>query len=170
MQTKLKVHAMPGHLIRRIHQISGHIFTKRTKLVGVDLTSVQFAALNAVRENPGIDQTGVAALIAYDRPTIGGVLDRLDAKGLIRRHVSDTDRRARQIYMTEEGMKFYHEILPVVEDLQDEILIGLDEEEQATFLRLARKIVDANVKKQNATPGGSTATPTIEKVSSRKRA
>lgn len=132
---------MPGHLIRRMQQNSGKVFASHAKAVGVDLTSVQFAALDAIHSNPGIDQAGVSELIAYDRPTIGGVIDRLEVKGLITRKVSRTDRRAREISLTEAGEKLYEDFLPVVEKLQNGVLRGLDAEERETFVRLARKII-----------------------------
>ena len=44
------VSRMPGHLIRRLHQISTHVFMTRTREAGFDLTPVQFAALDAIRE------------------------------------------------------------------------------------------------------------------------
>ena len=86
---------LPGHLIRRLHQISVAIFANRMAEAGIDLTPVQFAALTTVDDNPGVDQATLAGLIAYDKVTIGGVVDRLVQKGLLRREVSKRDRRAR---------------------------------------------------------------------------
>lgn len=137
----MHVYAMPGHLIRRLNQLSHHVFSKRMAEAGVDLTSVQFAALDAISANPGIDQAGVAASIAYDRATIGGVIDRLESKGFVARKVSKQDRRAREVRLTERGEQAFADILPVVSDLQDEILSGLDEKERETFLQLATKAI-----------------------------
>ena len=75
----MEAYGMAGHLIRRLQQISTQVFTTRAREAGFDLTSVQFAAMDAIREKPGIDQAGVAAMIAYDKATIGGVIDRLVA-------------------------------------------------------------------------------------------
>ena len=133
---------MAGHLIRRLHQISTHIFSKHMQDAGSDLTSVQFAAMDAIRANPGIDQAGVALLIAYDRATIGGVIDRLIQKGLVQRSISNRDRRAREVSLTRQGQKLFADILPVVEALQGDILACLEEAERASFLGAARKIIE----------------------------
>ena len=61
----------------RLHQISVEIFASRMAEAGIDLTPVQFAALTTVDDNPGVDQATLAGLIAYDKVTIGGVVDRL---------------------------------------------------------------------------------------------
>lgn len=135
----MHAHGMAGHLIRRLHQLSTQVFTSRTKEAGFDITSVQFAALDAIVENPGIDQAGVATLIAYDRPTIGEVINRLVGKGLVERAVSKTDRRSRVLSLTPLGREVFERLLPIVRELQDAILENLDPHEREIFLSLTKK-------------------------------
>ncbi len=130
---------MAGHLIRRLHQQSTQVFQARTQAAGFELTSVQFAALDAVAQQPGIDQASLAATISFDRATIGGVVDRLEQKGLIERTVSPDDRRARLLQLTAAGRRQLAALRPVVEALQAEILAPLSAKERAAFLALARK-------------------------------
>lgn len=132
---------MAGHLIRRLHQQSTQVFVQRTQAAGFDLTSVQFAALDAIHAHPGTDQARVAEMIAYDRATIGGVIDRLEQKGWIRRVVSERDRRARELSLTPEGKRIHAALLPIVQDLQDDILQPLSQADRARFLKLARQVV-----------------------------
>lgn len=133
---------MAGHLIRRMNQISTHVFSQRMQAEGRDLTPVQFAALDAIIANPGIDQASVAARIAYDRATIGGVIDRLEQKGYVERTVSRRDRRAREVRATKLGQKEFEAILPIVEALQNDVLAGLDDPEKELFRTLAQKVID----------------------------
>lgn len=137
----MEISEMAGHLIRRLNQHSTQVFQQRTRAAGLDLTPVQFAALGAVRDHPGIDQAGVAAQIAYDRATIGGVIERLVQKGHLRREISATDRRARAVYLTEGGAALLDRALPLVRDLQSEILTGLSPEETAQFHALAARVL-----------------------------
>jgi DNA-binding MarR family transcriptional regulator len=130
---------MPGHLIRRLHQISTQIFLHRVREAGYDLTPVQFAALDALSHSPGIDQAGLANAVAKDRATIGAVVDRLEQKGLLTRDVSHQDKRARVLTLSDEGERVIAALLPVVEGLQHEILAGLDKDEYAAFVTLAEK-------------------------------
>lgn len=133
---------MPGHVIRRLNQMSTQVFAARMQEAGVDLTPVQFAALDAIRTHPGLDQASIAARIAYDRATIGGVIERLLQKGYVQRVVSDRDRRARVVTLTDAGEQAYIMILPVVDVLQHDILSGLTQEERRVFLSLANKALD----------------------------
>jgi DNA-binding MarR family transcriptional regulator len=132
---------MAGHLIRRLHQLSTQVFAQRTQAAGFDLTPVQFAALDAIHHHPGTDQARIAEMIAYDRATIGGVIERLEQKGWVDRVVSERDRRARVLSLTPEGERIIQALVPVVRDLQDEILQSLGDADRARFLRLARQAV-----------------------------
>lgn len=136
-------HAMPGHLIRRLNQIAVSVFQDRMQAQGFDLTPVQFAALQALGAYPGIDQATLSGLIAYDRATIGGVIDRLEGKELIARRISRRDRRARELTLSDKGAVLLQRVQPVVETLQDEILAGLEPAEKAQFIALAGKLAQA---------------------------
>lgn len=135
----MKAHRMAGHMIRRLNQLSTQVFARHMQAAGLDLTPVQFAAMDALAAHPGIDQATVAAHIAYDRATIGGVIDRLEQKGYVARSVSKRDRRAREVTLTSEGREVFDRILPIVTALQEDILDELTDEERALFLALARK-------------------------------
>jgi len=132
---------MAGHLIRRLHQQSTNIFVQRTQAAGYDLTPVQFAALDAIHAHPATDQAFVAELIGYDRATIGGVIDRMEKKGWIRRVVSERDRRARELSLTAKGNRVRSALQPLVQDLQKEILRPLSDSDRECFINLARQVV-----------------------------
>ena len=135
----VRIENMAGHLIRRLQQISNAVFQERMKAAGYDLTSVQFAALSAIAQTPAIDQASLAAQIAYDRATIGGVVDRLETKGFVTRSPRKTDRRAREVSLTQDGARLLAEVTPIVEALQADILKPLSEVERSQFLQLAKK-------------------------------
>jgi DNA-binding MarR family transcriptional regulator len=132
---------MAGHLIRRLHQQSTQIFVQRTQAAGYDLTPVQYAALDAIGSHPGSDQAFVAEAIGYDRATIGGVIERLEKKGWIRRVVSTHDRRARELSLTPDGQRIKQDLRKIVEDLQHDILAPLSAQEQSEFKALARRVL-----------------------------
>ena len=130
---------LPGHLIRKLHQQSTSVFQDRMKASGFDLTSVQFAALNTLDTNEGLDQATVAQRIAYDRATIGAVIKRLEQKGFVMRRRDQADRRAFKLELTEQGKALLEELRPIVLSLQADILPTLSVFEQATLLELMAK-------------------------------
>jgi DNA-binding MarR family transcriptional regulator len=133
----------PGHLARRFQQIAVAVFHAAVEEAGYDLTPVQYAALTEIAAQPGIDQATLAGLIAYDRTTITGVVDRLVQKGLLVRQASRTDRRAHALEITDEGRATLDGIEPAVEAAQRIILGGLSTAEAATLMRLLRKAIAA---------------------------
>ena len=134
---------MPGHLARRFQQIAVAIFHAEAEACGYDLTPVQYAALLAIYRNPGVDQITLAGLIAYDRTTITGVIDRLERKGLVARAVSGADRRARELRATQSGEETLRLIQPAVDAAQDVLLSGLSAGEAEHLMRLLRKAINA---------------------------
>lgn len=144
--------AMPGHLIRRLHQVSTMVFHSRVEAAGYDITPVQFAALDALAHNPDIDQKGLAKLVAKDRATLGSVLERLEQKGLVDRRISPQDKRARVLALTEEGKTVLAKLLPVVMALQKDILPGLDDDEYRQFIALASKVTSLASAEEGPSP------------------
>lgn len=147
---------MPGHLIRRMHQASQAIFDTAVAAAGFDLTPVQFAALRMIAVQPGLDQATLAAAIAFDRATTGGVVDRLEAKGLVRREVDKADRRARRLYLEPSGESTLSAMTPIVREVQTQMLRGLSETERATLISLLTKALTA--------VGDSSRPPTVPRA------
>ena len=134
---------MPGHLARRFQQIAVAVFLAEVEAAGFDLTPVQYAALSAIAANPSIDQITLAGLIAYDRTTITGVIDRLAQKGLVVRQASARDRRSRELLITDEGRRTLDAITPAVEAAQRLMVRGLSDAEARELVRLMQKAIAA---------------------------
>ncbi|MFC4624107.1 MarR family winged helix-turn-helix transcriptional regulator [Daeguia caeni] len=137
-----ELYARPAHLIRRAHQISWAIFLD--ECAEFALTPVQYAALVAIQAYDGCDATRLSSLIAFDRSTIGSVLDRLEKRNLIIRRPSPTDRRQRLISLTQEGKDLLENCKEAVERVQNRIVGVLSREERETFLKLMKRIVHLN--------------------------
>lgn len=136
------LYTKPGYLIRRAQQIAVAIFLEET--ADLDLTPVQYAALYAIREHPGIDATRLAGLIAFDRPTVGGVLDRLETKGWITRTGSPSDRRIKLVTLTAEGADLLARAEPGVQRAQERIVGPLSGPDQDKLVALLVDLVTLN--------------------------
>jgi len=147
-----EIHGMAGHQIRRLNQISQAIFRERMAAAGIDLTPVQYAVLATLAGQPDLDQAGLAAEIAYDKVTIGGVIDRMVAKGLVDRRPSPTDRRAKALRLTKDGHAMFEQVRPDVRALQDTILAGLDREERDCFLDLLARLTNTPTRDETRRP------------------
>lgn len=138
----VRIDDMPGHRIRRLHQISVGIFLQ--ELGDAGLTPVQFAALQTVARSPGLDQRTLAGSIALDTSTTGGVIDRLEQRGWLERRSSPQDRRVRQLWLTDAGQRVLAQAVPAVQRVQELILAPLDEADRQVFLSLLHRLVESN--------------------------
>jgi DNA-binding MarR family transcriptional regulator len=138
----LDLDALPGHAIRRLQQIAVAIFLEEAEPHG--LTPIQYGALQAIVDAPGMDQRTLAARIGLDTSTTAGVIDRLEARGLVLRSVSREDRRIRQLSATDAGQALQQAAVPAMLRCQERILAPLPPAERAAFMRMLHTLVDAN--------------------------
>jgi DNA-binding MarR family transcriptional regulator len=135
----LDLNSLPGHDIRRLHQIAVALFMAETEPFGV--TPVQFAALQAVQNAPGTDQRTLARTIGFDTSTIAGVIDRLEARGLMLRSASAQDRRVRLLTLTPAGEQLLADVLPSMRRAQERILAPLPAQERGEFMRMLAVLI-----------------------------
>ena len=139
---RIDLQTLPGHYIRRLQQIAVAVFLQETEAQGV--TPVQYAALQTVHNTPGIDQRTLASAIGFDTSTIAGVIDRLEARGLLQRSASPNDRRVRLLTLTGEGEALLAALVPSMQRAQQRMLAPLPKVERAEFMRMLRVLVAAN--------------------------
>ena len=142
---------LPGHAIRRLQQIAVAVFLQETEPFG--LTPVQYGALASVVRSPGVDQRTLAATLGLDTSTTGGVIDRLEARGLLTRNPSEQDRRVRLLTPTAEGLTLVADIEPAMLRAQERMLEPLSPGERAEFMRMLQVLVTANNKLSRAPSG-----------------
>lgn len=133
---------LPGHHIRRLQQIAVAIFLQETE--GLNVTPVQYAALQAIADAPNVDQRTLARTIGFDTSTIGGVIDRLEGRALVQRNADPDDRRVRRLTLTAAGDALLAEVVPAMQRAQQRMLAPLPEAERAEFMRMLRTLVTAN--------------------------
>lgn len=142
MKTRSDFHLMPGHLIRRAHQISVAIFME--ECAAHNVTPVQYACLSQIARQPGVDATRLAAAVAFDRSTLGNVLERLETKGWVARKPSPEDRRVKLLHMTETGEQLLDAIESGVVATQKRLLKPLNPTDRKTFMKLLAEMVEGN--------------------------
>ena len=138
MATSFDYSQAPGYLIRRAHQTSMAIFAE--ELAAYEVTSLQFAILQALVDEPGADQISVAQLVALDAATCGSVIMRLEERCWLRREASPTDKRRKLLWLTPEGEKKAVDMKKPARKVQQRLLQGLSEREQAQLVALLKRV------------------------------
>jgi MarR family transcriptional regulator, temperature-dependent positive regulator of motility len=130
----------PGHLARRLQQ--AHHLLWNT-MVSEETTSPQFAVLNALVADPGLDQRTVGERVGLDRSTIAEVISRLDRRGLLHKVRDPQDGRRFLLRVTDEGVRTHRKVSLRTARMNQVFLAPLAPEEQALFLKLMRRVADA---------------------------
>jgi DNA-binding MarR family transcriptional regulator len=133
---------LPGHLIRRVYQISTAMFA--AECGELDLTPVQYAALVAIQSHPRIDATRLSQVIYFDRSTIGDVLDRMESKGWILRHPSPDDRRIKLVTLSAGGRVTLRQAEACIGRVQQRLMAPLGVKNSGTLVRLLAQLADAH--------------------------
>jgi DNA-binding MarR family transcriptional regulator len=132
----------PSALARRFQQVCAAAMADC--LSEVDMTPLQYAAFPFLRDEPGLDQIGLAARIGIDRTNVGLLVDHLEERGLVERRIDSNDRRARRLHLTSRGARFHDRIRPAATKVQQRILGCLTAVERETLLALLIRVLQAN--------------------------
>lgn len=130
----------PGHLIRRAQQLHALLWSER---VAGGLTSVQFAVLALLAQQPGVDQRTLGRLLSIDASTLAGVCRRLEGRGLLQRERDPDDVRRYVLHVSPAGVELLAETIPAVHDVGAALLAPLSDDERGTLMRLLSRVVVA---------------------------
>jgi DNA-binding MarR family transcriptional regulator len=134
----------PSSLARRLQQICAAAMAQC--LAEEDLTPLQYAAFPFLREEPGLDQAGLAVRIGIDRTNVGLLIDHLEARGFVERRLDSNDRRVRRLHLTPRGIRFHDRFRPIAIGVQQQILACLTTAEKESFFALLVRVIQANEK------------------------
>jgi len=135
----LPLYDSPGYLLRRGGQFITAHFDAEMGHMG--LTSSQLAVFLAVHVKEGMEQRELAAALNWDEATVGGMVRRLEAQGLLSRRSSPRSKRGMQIHLSEKGHDLYKRAKPHVDNVQKNVLQALEAEERVQLLRLLSKMM-----------------------------
>ena len=131
----------PGHLLRRAVQAMNLLWEEE---VSHNITSPQFAALNALYSEPNLDQRTLGQRISLDRSTMAEVVSRLCDRGLIRTGRDPRDGRRKTIALTTKGLHAVQHLIPRTHAMTDRLVGPLPPREREQLLRLLTEVVRAN--------------------------
>lgn len=130
----------PGHLARRLQQ--AHHLLWNT-MVSEEITSPQFAVLNTLVAEPGLDQRTVGERVGLDRSTIAEVVSRLGRRGLLDKVRDPQDGRRFLLRLTDDGARTHRRLTVRTARMNQVFLAPLSAEERTQLLGLIQRVADA---------------------------
>src|SRR3954453_20705807 len=100
-------------------------FDQRARARG--MTRAQWVILARLRRQPGMSQNELAGICEVEPISIGRLVDRLEARGLVERRPDPADRRVNRLHLLPAAQPILEEITSYRDALLDEIPEGIDE-------------------------------------------
>jgi DNA-binding MarR family transcriptional regulator len=128
-----------GFLMRKV---MGSVLAQvDAQLSAYDLTYVQWLPLYKLVMKEGNTVAGLARELDIDPGAMTRSLDRLEAKGLVRRERSTEDRRVVHLVLTEEGRKVARKVPTVLSGVMNGHLRGFSEAEWHLLLEFLNRML-----------------------------
>ena len=112
----------------------------KTSSIATTLHLNNSGSLRFFGRQDGLSQTELSGRSQVDRTTMGGIIDRLEKEGLVKRQPHPEDRRAYQVFLTKRGRSLEDELWVVANRVQDKVNAPLTKEEQAMLIILLEKL------------------------------
>lgn len=130
--------ATMGFMVRVVQV---QIFQAYYQRFGKDgMTTGEFSALAAIRENPGVRQGTLAKAMMVKRSNMTKLVQKLEREGLILRRAAQDDARSVRLELTVKGHRAIEAALPDIEGFNREITQALSAPERQVLLGLLGKL------------------------------
>lgn len=121
-----------GFLLNDVARLMRTAYDRRIRKLG--LTRAQWWVLTHLYRSNGVSQTELAETLEIEKPTLGRLLDRLEAKGWVRREHDARDRRVWRVHLTEEVEPALRTMRTIAAELRRDALAGISAAERERFV------------------------------------
>ena len=121
-----------GFLLNDVARLMRTVYDRRIRELG--LTRAQWWVLTHLFRADGVTQTELAVVLEVEKPTLGRLLDRLEAKGWVRRTHDARDRRIWRVRLTKEVEPALRTMRAIAAELRRDALAGLSAAERERFV------------------------------------
>ena len=121
-----------GFLLNDVARLMRTAYDRRIRKLG--LTRAQWWVLTHLYRGNGVSQTELAETLEIEKPTLGRLLDRLEAKGWVRREHDASDRRVWRVHLTDEVEPALRTMRAIAAELRRDALSGISAAERERFV------------------------------------
>ena len=121
-----------GFLLNDVARLMRTAYDRRIRKLG--LTRAQWWVLTHLYRSNGVSQTELAETLEIEKPTLGRLLDRLEAKGWVKREHDAKDRRVWRVHLTAEVEPALRTMRAIAKDLRRDALTGISAAERERFV------------------------------------
>ena len=135
-----------GFIVAKTNHYMKTYFSKLIKDNDLNITTEQWAILNAVNHNPGASQTDLAHACLKDKTNVTRILDLLVKKGYVIRNIDLNDRRIYSITLTDLGESVLEQLINISDNANEAFISDLNSDEYLELVRIL-KITSSSIEK-----------------------
>ena len=143
-----------GFLIHDVSRLRRTVVDKALKPMGVTRSQWWVLANLSRHDGGGMMQTELAKVMDVGKVTLGGLIDRLEATGLVKRLADPKDRRAKRVVTTPKGVKLLADIQVIAKVVNARIMNGIVKGDITKAENVLSKMKQQLIS-MDAVPGGS---------------
>lgn len=115
-------------------------------LAPYDLSHTQYKIMMMLYRNPdmSIRQIDIEEKFSLTNPSVSGIIQNLEKKGLVRRVQNPEDKRSKLVCLTEKAFALKDELDQLGETLEKKVTEGLNEEECVQLCALLAKMLEVH--------------------------
>lgn len=106
----------------------------------VDMTFEMLQVMHRLWKKPGVSQQYLAEQTAKDKACLTNLINNLEKKGWVERREDPSDRRNKQIHLTEAGEELSHRVKPLLHNIYDEVGARLTTRQIESFMNNLKKL------------------------------
>ncbi|EGW35925.1 MarR family transcriptional regulator [Desulfosporosinus sp. OT] len=132
-----------GFIVAKTNYYMKSYFSKLIKDNDLNITTEQWAILNAVYHNPGASQTDLARACLKDKTNVTRILDLLVKKGYVVRNIDINDRRIYSITLTDLGESVLEQLIGISDNANKACISDLNKEDYLELVRTLKTITSS---------------------------
>ncbi|MGB1019210.1 MAG: MarR family winged helix-turn-helix transcriptional regulator [Chitinophagales bacterium] len=109
---------------------------------GIEISKQQWLILNLVNNNKGISQNELARFANRDKTSVTRFISNLESKAYLKRESSKKDKRVKNLYLTDLGLKTLKKTTPIVRKAVLKLQNELSKDEIKFAISSLKKIQD----------------------------
>jgi DNA-binding MarR family transcriptional regulator len=108
-----------------------------------NMNPTRLGILLALADNDGVIMSKLGHRLFLEKSTMTGVIDKMEAEGLVERRSDRADRRALRIYLTPKAKKLNERIFKIIDKAYSDLSGGLTADELAASVKVSKRIGQA---------------------------
>jgi DNA-binding MarR family transcriptional regulator len=117
-------------------------FNKMGFRAKMQISSEQYQILSFLKKEGAISQTRLSEITRKDKPSVTRLLNKLEAKALVKREADATDKRVKNISITELGIREYEKVSRITDDLIQSAMNNIDRNQLLIFNSVLNNILN----------------------------